>query len=84
MTLKHFTFYPEGVCCKQFDIDYDEQGVIHKLQTVGGCHGHTQAMCRLLQGEKASVMADKIRGIDCKGKGTSCPDQLAKALDRLP
>lgn len=83
MEIKHLTFYPQGVCSRQFDIDYDTQGTIHKLEITGGCHGHTQAMCRLLEGEKASTMAAKICGIDCKGKGTSCPDQLSKALRQI-
>lgn len=78
---KTVTYYPQGVCSRQFDITLSDENVIENVTIWGGCAGNTQGVCRLVQGRPASEVAALLRGIDCKGKGTSCPDQLAKALE---
>lgn len=77
---KHFTYYPQGVCSRQFEIVVSDDGVVESVQIIGGCHGNTQAVSALVKGRPAKEVVDLLRGIDCKGKGTSCPDQLARAL----
>ena len=47
----------------------------------GGCEGNLQAICRLIAGMEASEVAKRLKGVDCDGKGTSCPDQLARAIE---
>lgn len=70
-----------GTCSRQIDIRLEE-GVIREIVFTGGCHGNTQGIAALVKGMKASEAVRKLEGIDCRGKGTSCPDQLAKALKR--
>ena len=50
------------------------------VEFVGGCSGNTQGICMLVKGMDAKDAVDKLKGIDCRGRGTSCPDQLSKAL----
>lgn len=79
--MKHYTYYPKGVCSMQIDYDLDDEGKIYNLKYVGGCNGNLKAIGRLLEGTDAKNAADILRGNDCKGRGTSCADQLAKAID---
>lgn len=69
----------KGVCSKEihFDIEGD---TIKSVKFVGGCSGNTQGVSRLVEGMKVQEAIDRLSGIDCNGKGTSCPDQLSKAL----
>jgi uncharacterized protein (TIGR03905 family) len=70
------------VCSRQIDIELDGD-VVRKVQYTGGCHGNTQGLSALVVGmNKADIIA-RLEGINCKGRGTSCPDQLAKALKLL-
>ena len=79
--LKHVRFTPVGVCSVQIDFDLDEEQKIHNLSYVGGCNGNLKAIGRLVEGHPAKEIADILRGNDGKGRGTSCADQLAKAID---
>lgn len=68
-----------AVCSKQIDIQLEGE-LVRSVQYTGGCHGNTQGVGALVAGmSKADVIA-RLEGIDCKGRGTSCPDQLARAL----
>lgn len=78
---KSFTYFPIGVCSRQIDITVSDEGVIENVLFVGGCHGNTQGVAALAKGRKVEEVASLLRGIDCRGKGTSCPDQLARALE---
>lgn len=72
--------YPcQGTCSRQVEIELDE-GIIRSVAFTGGCHGNTQGIAALVCGMKAAQAIDRLEGIDCHGKGTSCPDQLARAL----
>lgn len=80
---KKFTYYPMGVCSRQFDIVLsDDGGVVESVLITGGCAGNTQGVAALAKGRPTSEVIALLKGIDCKGKGTSCPDQLAKALEK--
>lgn len=68
-----------GTCSRQIDIEL-EDGVIRNVSFTGGCHGNTQGVAALLRGMRAEEAIARLAGIDCRGKGTSCPDQLARAL----
>lgn len=79
--MKHYTFIPQGVCARQIDYDLDDEGRIHSLAFKGGCNGNLKAIGKLLEGADAGKAADTLRGNLCGGRGTSCADQLSKALD---
>ena len=69
MTIQYKT---KGVCSQQMNVKI-EDGVVQKVEIVGGCHGNSQGVARLVEGMR-------MRGIQCGFKPTSCPDQLSKAL----
>lgn len=72
-----YKYTPKGVCSQQFIADVDN-GIINKVEIIGGCPGNTKGVCKLLEGQTLEYAIKKLKGIDCRGKGTSCPDQLAK------
>lgn len=80
---KSFTYIPQGVCSRQIDITVSDEGIVERVQFTGGCSGNTQGVAALAQGRSVEEVVGLLRGIDCKGKGTSCPDQLARALTSL-
>ena len=57
-----------------------EDGIVKSFQVVGGCHGNLQGISKLVEGMKVEDVIARLDGIDCRGRGTSCPDQLAQAL----
>lgn len=75
-----YTYYTQGTCSTQIDLEIDEQGIIRNVQFYGGCHGNLQAVALLVRGMSAADAAAKLQGIRCGYKNTSCPDQLATAL----
>ena len=72
----------ESVCSEQIDIE-TEGDIIRRVQYTRGCHGNTQGLAALCAGMKVDDVIKRLEGIDCKGRGTSCPDQLARALRQL-
>ena len=79
--IQHISFTPKGVCATNIDFDIDDEGNIHNLKFVHGCNGNLKAIGKLVEGKNAKEVADILRGNDCNGRGTSCADQLAKAID---
>lgn len=79
---QRFTYRPQGVCSQQIELTLDNN-IIRKVVFYGGCHGNTQGISALIEGMPAAEAIRRLRGIDCHGKGTSCPDQLAQALERM-
>ena len=75
----HITYRPQGVCSQLFEIDV-ENGIIEKVEVKGGCDGNLQGISRLLVGMKVEDAVQRLEGIRCGYKNTSCPDQLSKAL----
>ncbi len=73
-------YIPKGVCSQAIDVELDGEIVKH-VQFTGGCHGNLQGIARLVEGMNAKDAIAKIRGIRCGFKSTSCPDQLANALE---
>ena len=74
-------YTPNGVCSRQINIELDANGVIKSCQFIGGCGGNTKGICQLVKGMDAEEAINRLKGIDCGGRGTSCPDQLAYALE---
>ena len=73
-------FKPSGVCCKEIEFDIDENNIVKSVNFVGGCPGNLIGLKHLIEGRPADEIAEKLAGIPCGGKSTSCPDQFAKAL----
>jgi len=82
MITKDITFIPEGVCSQQMDISVVND-TIRSVKFTKGCPGNTQAVSRLVEGMHIDSAISKLDGILCRDKGTSCPDQLAKALKSM-
>ena len=77
--IRNISYTTQGTCSRQIDIELDGE-VIREVVFTGGCHGNTQGIAALVRGMKVSEAIARLEGIDCRGKGTSCPDQLARAL----
>ncbi len=71
------------VCSRSIEIETDENNIIKNVTFIGGCNGNTQGIASLVKGMRAEDVISKCKGIDCNGRGTSCPDQLALALEEL-
>ncbi len=77
-----YTYKTKGTCSRNIVVDIDDNShVIKSVTFQGGCNGNTQGVARLAQGRRAEEIIGALRGIDCNGRGTSCPDQLAHALE---
>ncbi len=77
-----FKYEPKGVCSMEMDIEVEGE-IIKKVEIIGGCSGNTQGVSRLVEGMNINEAIKRLKGIDCAGRGTSCPDQLAIALEQI-
>ena len=78
--MEHITHQTSGVCSRQIDLDI-ENGVIIDAKFTGGCSGNTQGVAALVVGMTVEEAIKRLRGIKCGPRPTSCPDQLAIALE---
>jgi len=74
-----YRYYPTGVCSREMIFDIDD-GIVKDLITIGGCNGNLKGISSLIKGMKIEDVISRLDGIDCNGRGTSCPDQISKAL----
>lgn len=74
-----YTYHTRGTCSSQIDLEL-EDGVIKSVVFTGGCNGNLQGIGRLVAGMPAEEAIEKLQGIQCGWKPTSCPDQLSIAL----
>lgn len=74
-----FEYTPRGVCSRKMIIEIEEDKLVD-VKIVGGCSGNLQGISALVKGMPVDEVIDRLEGINCGMKGTSCPDQLAKAL----
>lgn len=78
--MAHTTHYTTlGTCSREIIVATDN-GRIESVEFIGGCNGNTQGVASLVRGMRIEEAIARLEGIDCNGRGTSCPDQLAKAL----
>ena len=77
-----YTYKTNKTCSRQIIVNV-ENGIIKEVKFIGGCSGNTQGISALVKGMKIEDVVDKCRGIDCAGRGTSCPDQLSKVLEEI-
>ena len=69
-------------CSREIDFEVDNNNIVTSCEFIGGCMGNTQGVARLVEGMDVNEAISRMKGIDCNGRGTSCPDQLAKALEQ--
>ncbi len=74
-----YTYKPQGVCSTNFEFDIDND-TIKSCKITNGCPGNTMGVSKLIAGKSIDEVINILEGIDCRGRGTSCPDQIAKAL----
>jgi len=75
-------YRPKGVCSQKITFDV-EDGKVKNVKFLGGCNGNLQGIASLVEGMPVEEVIEKLEGIKCGYKDTSCPDQLAKALEEI-
>ena len=75
-----YTYTTKGVCSRRIFIEIDDDGVIQSVRFDGGCSGNTQGVAALVRGMTAEEAIERLGGIRCGPRATSCPDQLSIAL----
>ena len=78
--MEHYTYRPSGIYARQLEFDL-EDGKVHNLKFVSGCNGNLKAIGKLCEGQDRDHLIALLRGNDCGGRGTSCADQFARALE---
>ena len=76
-----FKYIPNGVCAREMIFSIDNNIIIDEI-TIGGCPGNSQGISKLIKGMDIDEVIDKLKGINCGNRGTSCPDQIARALEQ--
>lgn len=76
-----YTYTPKGVCSQRIQVDV-QGGIIRNVQVLGGCNGNLQGISNLIIGMPAQEAIRRMKGIRCGMKATSCPDQIAVALEK--
>ena len=75
-----YVYKPQGVCAMQMIFNI-EGNIIRSLKIIGGCPGNTVGVSKLIEGKEIDEVIKMLKGIPCGYKGTSCPDQVARALE---
>lgn len=76
-----YTFTPKGVCSAEINFELDDN-TVKNVRFTRGCNGNTQGIGALVEGMNAHDVVKRLKGINCGMRGTSCPDQLAKAIEQ--
>ena len=79
--MRHITYTTHGTCSRLINIDMNDSGDIADVSFVGGCNGNLQGIGALVRGQRPEDVIARLKGIRCGAKPTSCPDQLALALE---
>ncbi len=77
----HYTYRTSGVCSSEINFDI-EDGKLHNIAFTGGCNGNLKSIASLLEGADAELAVERLSGIECGFKSTSCGDQLARAVKK--
>lgn len=79
--MKTYSYTPKGVCSKLITFGIDDEGKLRNVKFVSGCPGNLLAIGKLVEGKHPKEIIGILKGNDCAGRGTSCADQLALALE---
>lgn len=77
-----YTYKTKGTCSSVIEFDV-EDGIVKNVRFTGGCNGNLKAISALVEGMPKDKVIEILKGIDCRGRGTSCGDQLARALEEV-
>ena len=77
-----YTYKTHGTCSREITFDV-EDGKVTNVKFLGGCNGNLQGIGQLVEGMPVNEVIDRLKGISCNGRPTSCPDQLAEALSEV-
>ena len=80
---KTSVYYPQGVCSRMYEITVGDDGILEDIRIEGGCNGNLKGLRQLMVGRPIAEVAGLLVGVQCGNKGTSCPDQIAKALRQM-
>lgn len=75
-----YNYKTNGTCSVKIEFELND-GIVCNVKFYSGCNGNLQGIAHLVEGMKAEDVIEKLKGINCNGRGTSCPDQLSKALE---
>lgn len=75
-----YSYKTRGTCSREIQFEI-EDGIVTECRFIGGCNGNTKGVSALVKGMSVNEVIQRLKGIDCNGRGTSCPDQLALALE---
>ena len=78
-----YSYKTHGTCSRRIDFDLDDDNTVHNVRFTGGCNGNLQGISALVKGIKPEEGISRLKGIRCGFKPTSCPDQLAHALEEM-
>ena len=78
-----YSYKTHGTCSRRIDFDIDDDNTVHNVHFTGGCNGNLQGISALVKGMKPEEAISRLKGIRCGFKPTSCPDQLAHALEEM-
>lgn len=78
-----YSYKTRGTCSRQITIELNDDQTIKSVSFLGGCNGNLQGISALVKGKKIDEVINTLKGIDCNMRGTSCPDQLARALEQI-
>lgn len=82
MANRRITYYTTGTCSQSIEVELDDDDIIRDVVFIGGCNGNLQGIRQLVVGMKADEVIQRLDGIRCGYKSTSCPDQLCRALEQ--
>ncbi|MBR6981120.1 MAG: TIGR03905 family TSCPD domain-containing protein [Prevotella sp.] len=82
MANRRITYTTHGTCSQFIEVELDEDDVIRDVVFIGGCNGNLQGIRQLVVGMKAEDVKQRLDGIRCGYKSTSCPDQLCRAIEQ--
>lgn len=75
-----YRYKPSGVCSTEMIFNIDEENIVQDLKVIGGCNGNLKGISKLITGMRVDDVIEKLTGILCGYKNTSCPDQISRAL----
>ena len=78
-----YNYRTQGTCSQAIEIEIDDNGLIGNVTFYGGCNGNLKGIAQLVKGLKPEEVIERLEGISCGMKNTSCPDQLAQALKAI-
>ncbi|MCD7722798.1 MAG: TIGR03905 family TSCPD domain-containing protein [Clostridiales bacterium] len=78
-----YTYNTSGTCSRQIMIDINDDNTLGDVKFLGGCNGNLKGIAALVKGQNIDAVIEKLEGIQCNMRPTSCPDQLAKALKKI-